>query len=133
MNSSLKDYCVFPHFIARIAILTSCSLRGVRAISDDDWVLRNALMGKNGAHCIHISHHIGICGSLPLTLAKIEELALRKVNRWLNSNGLCHHAFYQWESNSHAVSDFQFSFRLRYVPAFYSLHLYASQASNTSL
>ena len=118
---------VYSPFIERIAILTSCSLCEVEAISDDDWVW-GTLWWKNRAHCIHItiSHHIGICGSLPLTFAKIEGLAQRKVNRWLNSNGLCHWTFYQWESNSRAVSEFQFSFRLRYVPAFYSLHLYAS-------
>lgn len=118
--------CIFS-FIERIAILTSCSLCEVKAISDDDWVWET-FWWENRAHCIHItiSHHIGICGSLPLTPARIEELAQRKVNRWLNSNGLCHRTFYQWESNSRAVLEFQFSFRLRYVPAFYSLHLYAS-------
>lgn len=121
-----KTAVYFP-FIERIAILTSCSLCEVKAISDDDWVWET-LWWENRAHCIQrsISHHIGICGSLPLTPARIEELAQRKVNRWLNSNGLCHRTFYQWESNSRAVLEFQFSFRLRYVPAFYSLHLYAS-------
>jgi len=72
---------VYSPFIERIAILTSCSLCEVEAISDDDWVW-GTLWWKNRAHCIHItiSHHIGICGSLPLTFAKIEGHAQRKEN-----------------------------------------------------
>ncbi len=118
--------CIFP-FIERIAILTSCSLCetkpypmmigfGKRSDGKIEPIASTSPSHTTLAYAAHC---------FPL-LAKIEELAQRKINRWLNSNGLCHWIFYQWESNSRAVSEFQFSFRLRYVPAFYSLHLYAS-------
>lgn len=126
MNSSLKDYCVFSLYWENSHINILFSLRN-KAISDDDWVGKRS-DGKIEPIASTSPSHTTLAYAahcFPL-LAKIEELAQRKINRWLNSNGLCHWTFYQWESNSRAVSEFQFSFRLRYVPAFYSLHLYAS-------
>lgn len=127
MNSSLKDYCVFSLYWENSHINTLFSLQTQSHIQ---WWLGfwKCSDGKMESIASTSPSHTTLAYAahcLPL-LAKIEELAQRKINRWLNSNGLCHWTFYQWESNSRAVSEFQFSFRLRYVPAFYSLHLYAS-------
>lgn len=127
MNSSLKDDCVFSLYweSSHINILFSSQTQshirwwlglGNALMEEIDLIASTSPSRLTLAYAAHCS---------PL-LAKIEEPARRKVNRWLNSNGFCHWTFYQWESNSRAVSEFQFSFRLRYVPAFYSLHLYAS-------
>lgn len=124
---SLKGYCEF--ILERIAILSSSSSTVSKSKSYPMMIgLLECPDGKVEPIASPSPSHVALAYAAhwTLVLAKIEELTQRKINRWLNSNRPCPCTFYQWESNSRAVSGFQFSFRLRYVLAFYSLHLYAS-------
>lgn len=124
---SVKGYCEF--ILERIAILSySCATVSKSKSYPMMIGLLECPDGKVGPIASPSPSHVALAYAAhwTLVLAKIEELTQRKINRWLNSNRPCPCTFYQWESNSRAVSEFQFSFRLRYVLAFYSLHLYAS-------